>query len=158
MSSGEVRRSGPALPWGHYPTGLVPESMLKWLGRMPLTWRLPLAAAAMIFVAAIGTTQLAMRAFATHAERQIDRIGHVYLDGLTAAVLPLVRTENATDLSDALRRALDVRVGINDRRLAVLDADRRVMASAERSGPPFEVAAFPAIRESAEGKIKQLKK
>jgi signal transduction histidine kinase len=125
--------------------------MLKWLGRMPLTWRLPLAAAAMIFVAAIGTTQLAMRAFATHAERQIDRIGHVYLDGLTAAVLPLAREQDAAGLSNALRRALDVHVGIKDRRLAVLDANRRVMASAERSGPPFEVAALPAIHERAEG-------
>ncbi len=106
--------------------------MLLWFSRLPLTLRLPLLVAAMIFVAAVATTQLAVQSTSDQFERQIERLGQVYLDGLSAAVMPAVAADDLAAMTAILQRALTVHVGIEDRELAILAADGRVVARASR--------------------------
>ena len=107
--------------------------MLLWFSRLPLTLRLPLLVAAMIFIAAVVTTQVAVRSTSAQFEDQIERIGQVYLDGLAAAVMPAVAVNDVASMTAVLRRALTVHVGIQDRRLAILDAGSRIVAQAQRA-------------------------
>ncbi len=107
--------------------------MLLWFSRLPLTLRLPLLVAAMIFVAAVATTQLAIRSTSAQFEQQIERIGQVYLDGLAAAVVPAVAERNVPAMTAVLQRALTVHVGVQDRELAILDAAGDIIARARRS-------------------------
>lgn len=122
--------------------------MFSWFRRLPITIRLPLAVAAMIFAAAIGTTQLAIRSVSRSFEQQIERLGHVYLDGLSAALLPPVREGDRASVERALDAALSVHVGMLDRRLLLLGPDRSLIARADRAElplvePPAGVGAGP---------------
>jgi len=123
--------------------------MLLWFSRLPLTLRLPLLVAALIFVAAVATTQVAVQSTSHQFESQIERIGQVYLDGLAAAVMPAVAAEDLAAMTVVLQRALTVHVGIEDRELAILDAGGGMVARASRSGASGHDAgrtgdAFPA--------------
>lgn len=109
--------------------------MLLWFSRLPLTLRLPLLVAAMIFVAAVVTTQVAVQSTSDQFESEIERLGQVYLDGLSAAVMPAVAAEDLAAMTAVLQRALTVHVGIEDRELAILDAKGSVVARASRPGP-----------------------
>ncbi len=106
--------------------------MLLWFSRLPLTLRLPLLVAVLIFLAAVATTQVAIRSSASQLEAQMERIGQVYLDGLAAALMPALAQNDVTAMTDVLQRALAVHVGIKDRRLAVIDAGGRLIAQAQR--------------------------
>lgn len=108
--------------------------MLSWLRRLPMTVRLPLAVAAMIFAAAIGTTQLAIQSVSRQFEEQLERLGNVYLDGLSAALLPPLREGDEGSVEGALQAALSVHEGMVDRRLLFLAPDRTLVARADRAG------------------------
>ncbi len=120
--------------------------MIRWFSRMPLTLRLPLAVAAMIFLVSTGTTQLAIQVSSNQFERQMERIGQVYLDGLSAALVPAAAGGDGAAMTGTLRQALTVHVGVEDRRLVVLDAERRIIAQADRlpTDPERQAAAGPA--------------
>jgi signal transduction histidine kinase len=116
--------------------------MLSWFRRLPMTVRLPLAVAAMIFAAAIGTTQLAIQSVSRQFEEQLERLGNVYLDGLSAALLPPLRDGDEGSVERALEAALSVHEGMVDRRLLLLAPDRALVARADRAG--LRVVALPA--------------
>lgn len=116
--------------------------------RLPMTIRLPLVVAAMIFAAAIGTTQLAIQSVSRNFEQQIERLGHVYLDGLSAALLPALREHDRAGVERALEAALSVHEGLLDRRLLFLGPDQALIARADqpelgRLGPPPGVGVGP---------------
>lgn len=102
--------------------------------KIPVTVRLPVVVAVMIFVAAVASTQTAIVVMSRQAERQAETLGHVYLDGLSAAVLPHVRSGNDAGVRAVLEQALEFHEGIVDRRLVFLDNDLNVRAEAVRSG------------------------
>jgi ABC-type transporter Mla subunit MlaD len=56
------------------------------LAALPLSLRLPLLAAIIVFAAATGTTHLALYFKDRAADRQTERLAQVYLDGLAAAI------------------------------------------------------------------------
>lgn len=87
---------------------------------LPVSVRLPLFAAAMIFLAAVASTQTAIFIMTSQADRQLEAMGKVYLDGLSAALLPHIRSGDAEAISATLRQALDFHDGIVDRRLALV--------------------------------------
>lgn len=111
-------------------------SMRAQYRRLPLTGRLPLMVAIMIFAASLGTTQAALQVVSRQFEQQMSGIGQVYLDGVLAALLPALREGDAAAVSRVLERSLSVSVGVQDRRLAVLDDQRRLLARADRAGLP----------------------
>lgn len=104
--------------------------------RLPLTVRLPLVVALMILAAAIGTTQVALHSMSRQFESQMAGVGQVYLDGLSAALLPALREGDDPAMARVLKRSLAVTEGVEDRRLAVLDAQGRTLARADRAGLP----------------------
>lgn len=89
--------------------------------RLPVTVRLPLIAAAMIFFAAVASTQTAIVFMGRQADRQVETLGHVYLDGLSAALLPHIVENNADGIRATLQRALEFHQGVLDRRLTFID-------------------------------------
>lgn len=116
----------------------------------PLAVRLPLLAGVVAFVAAVATTQVAVRTLSAEAEREARRLGEVYLDGLAAAVLPALAAGDDAALAAALGRALGFQQGVRERRLVVARRDGAVLAEA---GLP-EDPAFPApISAGAAGEV-----
>lgn len=115
---------------------------------LPVTVRLPLFAAVMIFVAAVASTQTAIFFMGRQSDRQVETLGQVYLDGLSAAVLPHAARYDDAEVKATLERALAFHEGIVDRRLAFvppagvpLEAVRGNM-SAERP-IPSEIGLSP---------------
>ena len=102
--------------------------------KIPVTVRLPVIVAMMIFVAAVVSTQTAIVVMSRQAERQAETLGHVYLDGLSAAVLPYVRNGDDDAVRSVLEQALEFHEGVVDRRLMFLDNDLNVRAEALRAG------------------------
>lgn len=116
------------------------RTLLRRLAALPLATRLPLMAGAVAFLAAITTTQVAVRALSAEAEREAARLGEVYLDGLAAAVLPALTAGDTVALAATLERALGFQQGVRERRLVVTRPDGTLLAEA---GLP-EDGAFPA--------------
>lgn len=102
--------------------------------KIPVTVRLPVIVAMMIFIAAVASTQTAILVMSRQAERQAETLGHVYLDGLSAAVLPHVRSGDDESVRSVLEQALEFHEGVVDRRLVFLDNDLNVRAEALRAG------------------------
>lgn len=120
------------------------------LEKLPVTVRLPLLAAAMIFVAAVASTQAAIFFMGRQSDRQIETLGQVYLDGLSAAVLPHAAGSDEAGIKAALERVLAFHEGIVDRRLAFVTAEGAVV-EAVREGIPLERTIPTDIRRSPEG-------
>lgn len=104
--------------------------------RLPLTVRLPLVVAGMIFLGTLLTTQTVIYSLSVRFESQMRQVAQVYLDGLSAALLPHAATKDQTGLRLALERALTVHDGIIDRRLLFLDSGGAAVAKADRPGLP----------------------
>lgn len=124
--------------------------MLARLEKLPVTVRLPLLAAAMVFVAAVTSTQAAIFFMARQSDRQIETLGQVYLDGLSAAISPYAARRDESGIQAALERALSFQEGIVDRRLVFVSEEGAVIEAAHDEVPPEQ--AVPAdIQQSAEG-------
>lgn len=106
---------------------------------LPVTIRLPLIASAMIFVAAVVSTQTAIFFMSRQVEQHAETLGQVYLDGLSAALLPHVRDGNRAGTSSVLEYALRFHQGVVDRRLVFLDTKRNVVANAQRDESDSEL-------------------
>ncbi len=101
--------------------------------RLPVTVRLPLLAAVMIFVAAVASTQTAIHFMGRQAERQVETLGQVYLDGLSAALLPHAQRADHAGIAATLRQALSFHDGVVDRRLAFAANDGSPPVEARRT-------------------------
>ncbi len=101
---------------------------------LPVALRLPLAAAAMIFVAAVTSTQTAMFFMGAQAERQVETLGQVYLDGLTAALFHHVSQGDRSSVEQVFHRALEFHEGVIDRRLVLLSPAQEAVVDVKRSG------------------------
>jgi signal transduction histidine kinase len=101
--------------------------------------RLPLLAAAMIFVAAVASTQAAFFFLGRQSDRQIETLGEVYLDGLSTALLPYTSPPDEVRLQAALETALSFHEGIVDRRLAFItdDVEIQVFRDQANGDPPI---------------------
>ncbi len=106
---------------------------------MPATMRLPLLAAAMIFIAAVTSTQIAIFVMTKQAQHQVEVLGQVYLDGLSSALVPYVSKNDRVSTQQVFTRALEFHEGVVDRRLIFLDMQRRVVIDVAR--PDYPVAS-----------------
>lgn len=116
---------------------------------MPVTVRLPLIAAVMIFVAAVVSTQTAIFFMGRQADRQAMTLGQVYLDGLSAALLPYVISNNTDAIRATLGQALEFHEGIVDRRLIFIEGRNgsiiEVMRPGTGSGEPLPTEVSASI-------------
>ncbi|MEN5081776.1 HAMP domain-containing sensor histidine kinase [Bosea sp. TWI1241] len=92
----------------------------------------------MIFLAAVASTQAALFVMARHTERQTELLGQIYLDGLSAAVLPYARIGDAAAVEDALRRALSFHDGIVERQVGFVDSRQTVTTLARNDSAPLQ--------------------
>lgn len=112
--------------------------------------RLPLAVAAVVLATAFVTSQIAMQSLSRQVERQLDRMGQIYLDGLAAALFPPVIRGDVAGIDRALDESLRIHQGLVERRLFVLDASGRVLARADRAGLP-DVELLEAATQAPRG-------
>jgi two-component system, OmpR family, sensor kinase len=90
----------------------------------------PLLAAAAVFLFVTVTSQVALRLAAHGMDQEAERLGRVYLDGLSAAILPALRAQDDDALREALERAMGFREGISERRMIVATPAGRILAEA----------------------------
>ncbi len=119
--------------------------------RLPVTVRLPLIAATMIFLAAVASTQTAIFLMGRQADRQVEALGQVYLDGLSTALLPHAVAQNSEGIAAALRQALAFHEGVVDRRLVFMDRRGGTAVEAWRSQSDAEQALPAQVGASTAG-------
>jgi hypothetical protein len=86
-------------------------------GVLPPALRLPAAAGAVVFAVAVGTTQVAMQVTHRDADRQLERLGQVYLDGLAASVRLGLEARDRSYVETRFRRAFEEQRGVAERAL-----------------------------------------
>ena len=109
----------------------------------PAALIIPALAAGLMFIIAVSTSQVAI-GFAERGQRAvIERLGDVYLDGLSALTLPYVQAGDTAGLGGALRRMKAYHEGVRDLRIVVRRPDGAFLAAATREGSSDE--APPAV-------------
>jgi two-component system, OmpR family, sensor kinase len=127
------------------------------LGSVPVALRLPLLAGVAALLAALATGQLVLTGMGRQLDREVERLGRVYLDGLSAAVLPALAAGDTVAVEATLQHALGFQDGVRERRLIVFGPAGGVLAEAvirpEPSwGPPLARGVRGAAWEiSADG-------
>lgn len=114
---------------------------MKWFVRLPLLVRIPLLAAIMIFAVAMLVIQIAVFSLSKQYELLTERVGQVYLDGLSASVLPAYQSNDSNGIHRSLSQSLDFYLGVVDRQLALIDQDAGIIAHV--SGPNLEATTPP---------------
>ena len=89
-----------------------------------------MAAGLIVFVVAVGTTQVALTVASGQADRQIERLSRVYLAGIAENVEPLLRAGDLEGVRKRFREAAASHEGIVERALFVFNADRELTARA----------------------------
>jgi two-component system OmpR family sensor kinase len=112
------------------------------LPSMPVSLRVPLLAAAAVFLFVTVTSQVALRLTGQRMDHEAERLGEVYLDGLSAAVLPALRAGNQAALEEALERAMGFRQGIRERRIVVAAPTGETIAAAGIGPDPDWLSPF----------------
>lgn len=92
--------------------------------------RVPLLAAAAVFLFVTITGQMALRLAGLRVDEEAECLGRVYLDGLSAAVLPALRAQDDLALREVLERAMGFRESIAERRMLVATPAGRMLAEA----------------------------
>lgn len=100
---------------------------------VPLSLQLPALAAAMVFVVAVGSTQVALQVMNSRQTDQLRQIGQVYLDGLAASVRPYVEAGDAVEVERRFAQALAEQHGIPEQALFAFGGDGGLIA---RAGDP----------------------
>jgi signal transduction histidine kinase len=100
---------------------------------LPPALRLPAAAGLLVFTVAVGTTQLALQVTNRQADRQLQLLGQVYLDGLAASARPGLEAGDAEDIALRFGRAFAEQGGVAERALFAFAPDGRLLA---RHGDP----------------------
>lgn len=96
--------------------------------RVPPALRLPAAAGALVFFVAVGTTQVAMHVTHREADRQLERLGQVYLDGLSASVRLGLETRDPVYIEGRFRRAFGEQRGVSERALFAFAPEGELLA------------------------------
>ena len=107
-------------------------------GVLPPALRLPVAAGAIVFAVAVGTTQLALQVTHREADRRLAQLGQVYLDGLAASVRTGLETRDAAYVGARMARAFAEQRGVSERALFAFTPDGMLLA---RHGDPATTTA-----------------
>ena len=74
--------------------------------RLPLTARIPLAVSLLFLVISAALISLALHGLSRQFDSQVSNLGQVYLDGLSAAILPAVRANDSEQMTEVLNLSL----------------------------------------------------
>lgn len=123
-------------------TALARFSATKPWRRMDV--RLPLIAAAFILLSAIGTGQFAIYWQSQETAQRTAVLGAVYLDNLSANVVPSALANDVDGISLALERTLSYYEGIRDQSLFLFDNQKHLVAKARRDESP-DIGNIPSL-------------
>ena len=107
-------------------------ALLRRARSAPAALIIPVLAGGLIFVIAVITSQVAIGIAERSQRSVIERLGEVYLDGLSALTLPHVHAGDTEGLADALRRMKTYHEGIRDLRIVVRRPDGTLIAETTR--------------------------
>lgn len=96
------------------------QDRIKMFAWMPPELRLPVLAGVIVFAAAVITTQIALGIGNRVGDRQMELVGQVYLDGLSANVGFYLRAGNMREVENRFDRAFEEQQGIREKLLLVL--------------------------------------
>lgn len=116
------------------------------LGRVPIAARLPIVMAAFFLAAMIGTSHVALLSTMAELERQVARVGAVYVDAISIMASPHILAHDRQALHYALDRAMRLARSVHKHQLLALDADGNILAHLVR-----DEDADPTIPEPANG-------
>ena len=116
---------------------------------------IPALAAVLIFVVAILTSQVAIGVGERGQRALVDRLGDVYLDGLSALTLPYVLAGDTAGLQEALQRMKTYHEGVRDLRIVVRRVDGGVLAEATRDGVAHGAPATTGAQGRSRGGMGQ---
>jgi two-component system OmpR family sensor kinase len=102
-------------------------------GLRPRALRLPALAGVIVFAVAVGTTQLALQITNREADRQLERLGQVYLDGIAASVRAGLEGREPVYVGGRFAQAFAEQRGIAERALFAFTPDGVLLA---RHGDP----------------------
>ncbi len=105
----------------------VLNRLFSWV---PAPARLPTLAGIIVFVVAIGTTQVALILENRETDRLTERLAGVYLDGLAASVTDPVRKGDWPEAERRLNAAFAEQAGVKELGLFVVDSEGRPVAVA----------------------------
>lgn len=108
---------------------------------LPAALRLPAAAGAVVFAVAVGTTQIALHVTNRQADRQLEQLGQVYLDGIASSVRAGLETSDSIYTAERLSRAFVEQRGVAERGLFAFAADGTLIARHGDAGLAESVAA-----------------
>jgi two-component system, OmpR family, sensor kinase len=114
-------------------------------GVWPLVRAVPIATAVIIFVVAVGTSQVAIRSHFAEQDNMLRQLAAVHLDGLSTTVQPFVLAGDPAGASSALARAFIFQEGIVERWAAIRNPDGTAFAAAPPGAPP-RPAVEPGFR------------
>jgi signal transduction histidine kinase len=107
------------------------------LGWIPAPVRLPALAGVIVFVVAVGTTQLALTLESRESDRKTEQLARVYLDGLAAAIAGPVRAGDWAEVERRFRAAFGEQEGVAETALLLIASDGRTLTRvATRDGEP----------------------
>lgn len=118
------------------------NSAFAWL---PAPIRLPALAALIVFVVAVGTTQVALRLENREADRQTEQLARVYLDGLAASIGAHVAQRDWGEVERRFRAAFLEQEGVAERALFIVSSEGAPLAQAAGA----ETGPLPAIHRGA---------
>ena len=95
----------------------------------------------MLFSVAMLVTQIAVFNLSRQYEQLTEKVGQVYLDGLSASVLPHYQRHDLEGVHRAMSQSLDVYLGIVDRQLALIYHNAGIVAHV--AGPNLKVITSP---------------
>lgn len=113
-------------------------------GLLPPALRLPALAGAIVFAVAVGTTQIALQVNNREADRQLERLGQVYLDGIAASVGAGLVQRDGDYIVPRFARAFAEQRGVAERALFAFTADGALLARHGDAAIPVELAAAAA--------------
>ncbi|RMD46968.1 MAG: sensor histidine kinase [Alphaproteobacteria bacterium] len=123
------------------------------LGRLPITIRVPLLAAALMVVLALIASQLVLSSLARLQDDRIRELARLHVEALAVALGPHVLRDDVWETYDALVRAAGQSEGRRTLFSAVADTEGRVIAATDPMrapvGSPIAPLAAGAVRPGA---------
>lgn len=122
---------------------------------LPIAFSLPLLAGIAAFAAALIVAQVATRSLEREFAREAERLGAVYLDGISAALIEPLRAGDKAAIEAVLLRALGFQEGVREQRLVVVPApgaEPIMVGPSGRAPPPFTQGRDTAWEVSADGR------
>lgn len=119
----------------------LPTSRAAPRALLPPALRLPAAAGAIVFAVAVGTTQVALHITNRQADRQVELLAQVYLDGIAASVRAGLEARDGAEVMLGFTRAFTEQRGVAERALFAFLPDGTLLARHGDAAMPQAAAA-----------------